>query len=199
MFLTIFAKLLKKLGVPQNERAFFAGVGAQYESEMVYHNLKAEWKDKGVVFLDSDTGLQKYPELFKEYFGTVVPYTDNKFAALNTAVWSGGSLIYVPKGVKVNMPLQTYFRIQAEGLGQFERTLIIVDEGAEMHYLEGCTAPVYSTISLHGGVVEIIAKKKSKIRYTTIQNWSKNIFNLVTKRAVAHEDAVVEWIFWLTW
>lgn len=185
----------EKLGIPQHEREFFAGVGAQYESEMVYHKLKKEWEGKGIIFLDTDTGLQKHPELFKEFFGTVVPYDDNKFAALNTAVWSGGSFIYIPKGVKVTMPLQTYFRIESEQLGQFERTLIIVDEGAQLHYLEGCTAPWYSTSSLHGGVVEVIAKKGARIRYLTIQNWSKNIFNLVTKRAIAYEDSVVEWIF----
>ncbi|MCK4517584.1 Fe-S cluster assembly protein SufB, partial [Candidatus Babeliales bacterium] len=150
-------KTFEKLGIPQHEREFFAGVGAQYESEMVYHNLKTEWAKQGVIFLDTETGLRDHPELFKEYFCSVVPYADNKFAALNTAVWSGGSFIYVPKGVSVTMPLQTYFRIEAERLGQFERTLIIVDEGASMHYLEGCTAPWSSTSSLHAGVVEIVA------------------------------------------
>lgn len=185
----------EKLGLPQHEREFFAGVGAQYESEMVYHKLKKEWEDRGIIFLDTDTGLKEHPELFKKYFGSVISYADNKFAALNTAVWSGGSFIYIPKGVHVTMPLQTYFRIEAEQLGQFERTLIIVDEGAKLHYLEGCTAPWQSKSSLHAGVVEIIAKKNSHVRYTTIQNWSKNIFNLVTKRAVAKQDAVVEWIF----
>jgi Fe-S cluster assembly protein SufB len=185
----------EKLGIPQHEREFFAGVGAQYESEMVYHKLKEEWSKQGIIFLDTDSALEKHPKIFKKYFGTVVPYKDNKFAALNTAAWSGGSFIYVPKNVKITMPLQTYFRIEAEQLGQFERTLIIVDEGAELHYLEGCTAPWYSTSSLHCGVVEIIAKKNSRIRYSTIQNWSKNIYNLVTKRAIAYQDAIVEWIF----
>jgi len=185
----------EKLGIPQHEREFFAGVGAQYESEMVYHKLKEEWTKQGIIFVNTETGLRDHEELFKEYFGSVVPYTDNKFAALNTALWSGGSFIYIPKGVHVTMPLQTYFRIEAEQLGQFERTLIIVDEGAKLHYLEGCTAPWYSTSSLHCGVVEIIAKKNSRIRYSTIQNWSKNIYNLVTKRAIAYQDAVVEWVF----
>jgi Fe-S cluster assembly protein SufB len=185
----------EKLGIPQHEREFFAGVGAQYESEMVYHKLKEEWSKQAIIFLDTDSALEKHPKIFKKYFGTVVPYKDNKFAALNTAAWSGGSFIYVPKNVKITMPLQTYFRIEAEQLGQFERTLIIVDEGAELHYLEGCTAPWYSTSSLHCGVVEIIAKKNSRIRYSTIQNWSKNIYNLVTKRAIAYQDAIVEWIF----
>ena len=168
----------EKLGVPQHEREFFAGVGAQYESEMVYHKLKKEWAEQGIIFLGTDEALQTHPEILKEYFGTVVPHTDNKFAALNSAVWSGGSVIYVPKNVKISMPLQTYFRIEAEQLGQFERTLIIVDEGASLHYLEGCTAPWHSTNSLHCGVVEIVAKKNSRIRYSTIQNWSKNIYNL---------------------
>jgi len=185
----------EKLGVPQHEQEFFAGVGAQYESEMVYHKLKEEWQKQGIIFLDTESGLKKHPELFKKYFGSVVPYADNKFAALNTAVWSGGSFIYVPKGVHITMPLQTYFRIEAEQLGQFERTLIIVDEGAQLHYLEGCTAPWHSTSSLHCGVVEIIAQKNARIRYSTIQNWSKNIYNLVTKRGIAYENAVIEWIF----
>ena len=173
----------------------FAGVGAQYESEMVYHKLQEKWAKQGIIFLGTEEGLQKHPELFKKYFGSVVPYADNKFAALNTAAWSGGSFIYIPKGVKVTMPLQTYFRIESEQLGQFERTLIIVDEGAQLHYLEGCTAQWYSTSSMHCGVVEIIAHKNSRIRYTTIQNWAKNIFNLVTKRAIAYQDATVEWFF----
>jgi len=185
----------EKLKVPEHEREFFAGIGAQYESEMVYHKLKKEWQSKGIIFLNTEQGLKQHPELFKEYFGSVVPYADNKFAALNTAVWSGGSFIYIPKGVQVTMPLQTYFRIEAEQLGQFERTLIVVDEGAQLHYLEGCTAPWSSKSSLHCGVVELVAKKNSRIRYTTIQNWSKNIFNLVTKRAIAHENSLVEWIF----
>lgn len=185
----------EKLGVPQHEREYFAGVGAQYESEMVYHKLKEEWKKQGIIFVNTEAGLKEHPELFKKYFGSVVPYADNKFAALNTAVWSGGSFIYIPKGVNVSMPLQTYFRIEAEQLGQFERTLIIVDEGAQLHYLEGCTAPWHSTSSLHCGVVEIVALKGARIRYSTIQNWSKNIYNLVTKRAIAYENAVIEWVF----
>ncbi|PIO00666.1 Fe-S cluster assembly protein SufB [archaeon CG10_big_fil_rev_8_21_14_0_10_43_11] len=184
----------ERLGVPESERKFFGGVGAQYDSETVYHNLREDLKKKGVVFLDTETGLKEYPELFKKYFGTVIPAGDNKFAALNSATWSGGTFIYVPKGVKVGVPLQAYFRINADRMGQFERTLIIADEGAEVHYIEGCTAPVYSKDSLHAAVVEIIALKGSKVRYTTVQNWSGNVYNLVTKRAVAHEDAVVEWI-----
>jgi Fe-S cluster assembly protein SufB len=184
----------EKLGIPEAERKFLAGVGAQYESEVVYHSLREEWSKLGVIFLDTDTALREYPELFKEYFGTIIPSADNKYAALNTAVWSGGSFVYVPKGVKVDIPLQAYFRINAENMGQFERTLIIVDEGAEAHYIEGCTAPVYSTNSLHSAVVEIVVKKGGKFRYTTIQNWANNIFNLVTKRAVAHEEASMEWV-----
>jgi len=185
----------EKLNIPEHEKKFFSGVGAQYESEMVYHRLKDKWKKKGIVFLDIETGLKEHPDIFKEYFGSVISYSDNKFAALNTAVWSGGSFIYIPKGVKIDEPLQTYFRIESEKLGQFERTLIIVDDDAQMSYMEGCTAPVYSTNSLHAGVVEVIAKKNSRVRYSTIQNWSNNIYNLVTKRAVAHENATVEWIF----
>jgi Fe-S cluster assembly protein SufB len=184
----------EKLGIPEAEQKFLAGVGAQYESEVVYHSLREEWAKQGVIFLDTDTGLKEYPELYKQYFGTVIPTADNKFAALNTAVWSGGSFIYVPKGVKVDIPLQAYFRINAENMGQFERTLIIVDEGAEAHYIEGCTAPQYSTNSLHSAVVEIIVKKGGKFRYTTIQNWANNIYNLVTKRAVAYEEAQMEWV-----
>jgi len=184
----------EKLGIPEAERKFLAGVGAQYESEVVYHSLREEWQKMGVIFLDTDTGLKEHPELFKEYFGTVIPTADNKYAALNTAVWSGGSFIYIPPGVKVDIPLQAYFRINAENMGQFERTLIIVDEGAEGHYIEGCTAPIYSTNSLHSAVVEIIIKKGAKFRYTTIQNWANNIYNLVTKRAVAHEEASMEWV-----
>jgi Fe-S cluster assembly protein SufB len=183
-----------RLGVPEAERQYLAGLGAQYESEMVYHNLRAEWQEKGVLFLDTDTALQEHPELLKRYFGTVVAYDDNKFAALNTAVWSGGSFIYVPKGVQVTIPLQAYFRINAEKMGQFERTLIIADEGSLVTYVEGCTAPAYSSGSLHSAVVEIIACPGSRIRYYTIQNWSKNVYNLVTKRAVAQENSVVEWI-----
>ncbi|MDQ5850558.1 MAG: Fe-S cluster assembly protein SufB [Chloroflexota bacterium] len=184
----------EKLGIPEAERKFLAGVGAQYESEVVYHSLREEWEKLGVIFLDTDSGLREYPDVFKEYFGTVVPAADNKYAALNTAVWSGGSFVYVPAGVKVDIPLQAYFRINAENMGQFERTLIIVEEGAEVHYIEGCTAPVYSTNSLHSAVVEIIVKEGGKCRYTTIQNWSNNIYNLVTKRAVAYKDASMEWV-----
>lgn len=187
-------KTFDRLGVPQAERAYLAGLGAQYESEVVYHNLKQEWLDKGVVFLDTDTGLKQYPELFEQYFGSVIPYDDNKFAALNTAVWSGGSFIYVPKGVEITMPLQAYFRINAERMGQFERTLIIADEGALVNYVEGCTAPTYVTSSLHSAVVEIIAKPGARVRYYTIQNWSKNVYNLVTKRAFAYKNSIVEWI-----
>jgi Fe-S cluster assembly protein SufB len=184
----------EKLGIPEAEQKFLAGVGAQYESEVVYHSLRAEWEKLGVIFLDTDSALREYPEVFKEYFGTIIPAADNKYAALNTAVWSGGSFVYVPKGVKVDIPLQAYFRINAENMGQFERTLIIVDEGAEVHYIEGCTAPVYTTNSLHSAVVEIIVKEGGKCRYTTIQNWSNNIFNLVTKRAVAYKNASMEWV-----
>lgn len=183
-----------RLGVPESERTQLAGLGAQYESEVVYHNLKEEWTALGVVFLDTDTALQEYPELFKKYFGTVIPFNDNKFAALNTAVWSGGSFIYIPKGVHVTAPLQTYFRINAEQFGQFERTLIIADEGSSVHYIEGCTAPTYGTSSLHSAVVEIVALKGARVRYSTIQNWSRNVYNLVTKRAHAYADAFVEWV-----
>jgi Fe-S cluster assembly protein SufB len=183
-----------RLGVPEAERKFLAGVTAQYESEVVYHSVQTDLEKRGVLFLSMDDGLRKYPDIVRKYFGTVIPSTDNKFAALNTAVWSGGSFIYVPKGVKVDIPLQAYFRINSEALGQFERTLIIADEGAYVHYIEGCTAPVYRRDSLHSAVVELIAFKGASIRYTTIQNWSKNVFNLVTKRAVAHEDARVDWV-----
>jgi Fe-S cluster assembly protein SufB len=183
-----------KLGIPEAERTFLAGVSAQYESEVVYHSIREDLARQGVIFLDMDSGLREYPEIVKEYFGTVIPAADNKFAALNTAVWSGGSFIYVPKGVHVEIPLQAYFRINAENMGQFERTLIIADEGSSVHYIEGCTAPIYSSDSLHAAVVELIAHKNAKIRYTTIQNWSKNVYNLVTKRAVAYEGATVEWI-----
>ena len=184
----------EKLGIPEAERKFLAGVGAQYESEVVYHSLREEWSKRGVIFLDTDTALKEQPELFKQYFGTVIPSADNKYSALNTAVWSGGSFVYVPPGVDVDIPLQAYFRINAENMGQFERTLIIIDEGASAHYIEGCTAPSYSTNSLHSAVVEIVVKKGGKFRYTTIQNWANNIFNLVTKRAVAHEEASMEWV-----
>ncbi|MEM0075317.1 MAG: Fe-S cluster assembly protein SufB [Nitrososphaerota archaeon] len=183
-----------RLGVPEAERKFLAGVGAQYESEVVYHNMRKELEEQGVLFSDMDTALREYPDIVKKYFGTVVPYNDNKFASLNSAVWSGGSFIYVPRGVKVEQPLHAYFRINAANMGQFERTLIIADEGADVHYVEGCTAPVYSTDSLHAAVVELIAMKNAHIRYTTIQNWSKDVYNLVTKRAFAYENARVEWI-----
>ncbi|HEY4691719.1 MAG TPA: Fe-S cluster assembly protein SufB [Anaerolineae bacterium] len=182
-----------KLGIPEAERKFLAGVGAQYESEMVYHSIQENLTKQGVIFLSSDDGLKQYPDLYKEYFGTVIPIQDNKFAAINSAVWSGGSFVYVPKGVKVEMPLQAYFRLNAESVGQFERTLIIVDEGAEVHYVEGCTAPVYSRDSFHSGVIEIVVKKGARCRYTTIQNWSANVYNLVTQRAVVEEGAVMEW------
>src|SRR5690606_22443957 len=183
-----------KLGIPEAERKFLAGAGAQYESEVVYHKVRKELEEQGVIFLSMDDGLRQYPDLVKEYFGTIIPYNDNKFAALNSAVWSGGSFIYVPPGVKVEMPLQAYFRINTLNMGQFERTLIIVDEGAFVHYVEGCTAPIYSTDSLHSAVVEIIVKKGGRCRYTTIQNWSHNVYNLVTKRAVAYEEATMEWV-----
>ena len=183
-----------KLGIPEAEKKFLAGVGAQYESEVVYHHLREDLEKQGVVFLDTDTALKEKPELLKKYFGKIIPPEDNKFSALNSAVWSGGSFIYIPPGIKVDMPLQAYFRINAENIGQFERTLIIVDEGAEVHYIEGCTAPVYSSESLHCAVVELVALKDAKLRYTTIQNWSSDVYNLVTKRAHAYEGATVEWI-----
>ena len=184
-----------KLGIPEAEKArLVSGVAAQYESEVVYHKINEELEKQGVIFLDTDTALKEYPELFQEYFGTVIPVGDNKFAALNTAVWSGGSFIYVPKGVHVEIPLQAYFRINTENMGQFERTLIIVDEGAYVHYVEGCTAPIYSSDSLHSAVVEIIVKKGARCRYTTIQNWSNNVYNLVTKRATCEAGATMEWI-----
>jgi len=184
-----------RLGIPEAEKQrLVAGVAAQYESEVVYHKIRDDLEQKGVIFLDTDTGLKQHPELFKEYFGSVIPPGDNKFSALNTAVWSGGSFIFVPKGVHVEIPLQAYFRINTENMGQFERTLIIVDEDAYVHYVEGCTAPIYSSDSLHSAVVEIIVKKNARCRYTTIQNWSNNVYNLVTKRAVAHAGATMEWI-----
>ncbi|HEX8110481.1 MAG TPA: Fe-S cluster assembly protein SufB [Kofleriaceae bacterium] len=184
-----------RLGIPEAEKQrLVAGVAAQYESEVVYHQIQKELEDQGVIFLDTDTGLKEHPELFREYFGSVIPPGDNKFASLNTAVWSGGSFIYVPKGVHVDIPLQAYFRINTENMGQFERTLIIVDEDAYVHYVEGCTAPIYSSDSLHSAVVEIIVKKGGRCRYTTIQNWSNNVYNLVTKRALAHEGATMEWV-----
>jgi Fe-S cluster assembly protein SufB len=183
-----------KLGIPEAERKFLAGVGAQYESEAIYHNLKEEWKKRGVVFLDTDTALKEYPDIFEEHFSKVVPPSDNKFAALNSAVWSGGSFVYVPEGVHIEIPLQAYFRINAQNMGQFERTLIIAEPGSFVHYVEGCTAPIYSTNSLHTAVVEIIVKKGARLRYTTIQNWSKNVYNLVTKRSAIYEDATMEWV-----
>ena len=187
-------KTFDKLGIPEAEKKFLAGVGAQYESEVVYHHLREDLEKQGVKFLDTDNALKEQPEIFRKYFGKIIPPEDNKFAALNSAVWSGGSFIYVPKGVKVDLPLQAYFRINAQNIGQFERTLIIADEGSEVHYIEGCTAPVYSSESLHSAVVELVALKGAKLRYTTIQNWSNDVYNLVTKRAYAYEDARVEWI-----
>ncbi|NNG41098.1 Fe-S cluster assembly protein SufB [Flexivirga sp. ID2601S] len=184
-----------KLGIPEAEKQrLVAGVAAQYESEVVYHQIREDLEEKGVIFVDTDTGLREYEELFKEYFGSVIPAGDNKFAALNTAVWSGGSFIYVPKGVHVDIPLQAYFRINTENMGQFERTLIIADEDSYVHYVEGCTAPIYKSDSLHSAVVEIVVKKGARVRYTTIQNWSNNVYNLVTKRATCDEGATMEWI-----
>jgi Fe-S cluster assembly protein SufB len=184
----------ERLGIPEAERKFLAGVGAQYDSEVVYHSVKEELSKLGVVFMGTDQGLKEYPEIFEKYFGTVVPPEDNKFSALNSAVWSGGSFVYVPPGVEVPLPLQAYFRINGENTGQFERTLIVVDEGAKVHYIEGCTAPIYATDSLHVAVVEVIALPRSQVRYTTIQNWSNDVYNLVTKRAHAYRDSTVEWI-----
>jgi len=183
-----------RLGIPEAEKKFLAGVGAQYDSEVVYHSLRDDLQKKGVIFLDTDTAVREHPDLVREYIGTIIPIQDNKFAALNSAVWSGGSFVYVPAGVKVDIPLQAYFRINAENAGQFERTLIVLEEGAQVHYVEGCTAPTYSSESLHSAVVEIVVKKGARCRYTTIQNWADNVYNLVTKRAVAHEDAVMEWV-----
>jgi Fe-S cluster assembly protein SufB len=183
-----------KLGIPEAEQKFLAGVGAQYESEMVYHSVQQHLEDQGVIFLSIEDGLRKHPDLFREYFGTVIPYTDNKFAALNSAVWSGGSFVYVPPGVKVELPLQAYFRLNVANIGQFERSLIIVDEGAEVHYVEGCTAPTYTTDSFHSGVIEIVVKRGARSRYTTIQNWSMNVYNLVTQRAMVYADASHEWV-----
>ena len=183
-----------KLGIPEAEKKFLAGVGAQYDSEVVYHNIREDLEKLGVLFLGTDQALKEHEDIFKEYFGTIVPPGDNKYAALNSAAWSGGSFIYVPKGVKVDIPLQAYFRINTQNMGQFERTLIIADEGSQIHYVEGCTAPTYTTDSLHSAVVEIIVKKNARVRYTTIQNWSNNVFNLVTKRAAAYENAVMEWV-----
>jgi Fe-S cluster assembly protein SufB len=187
-------KTFDKLGVPEAERKFLAGLGAQYESEMVYHSIQEHLSKVGVIFLSIEDGLRQYPELFKEYFGTVIPIEDNKFAALNSAVWSGGSFVYVPKGVKVDLPLQAYFRLNIANIGQFERTLIIADEGAQVHYVEGCTAPQYTTDSFHSGVIEIIVKKNARVRYSTIQNWSTNVYNLVTQRAMVYENGTMEWV-----
>jgi Fe-S cluster assembly protein SufB len=187
-------KTFDRLGIPEAEKKYLAGVKAQFESEVVYGSLQEELSKKGVIFTDTDTAVREYPDLVREYFATIIPPSDNKFAALNSAVWSGGSFIYVPKGVKIDFPLQAYFRINAESMGQFERTLIIVDEGAQVHYVEGCTAPMYTTESLHSAVVEIMVKKHARCRYTTIQNWANNIYNLVTKRAMAYEGSLMEWI-----
>ena len=185
----------EKLGIPEAERnRLVGGVTAQYESEVVYHQIREDLEEQGVIFTDTDTALREYPELFQEYFGTMIPVGDNKFASLNTAVWSGGSFVYVPKGVRVEIPLQAYFRINTENMGQFERTLIIADEDSYVHYIEGCTAPIYTSDSLHSAVVEIVVKKNARVRYTTIQNWSNNVYNLVTKRATAAEGATMEWI-----
>lgn len=183
-----------KLGIPEAEKKFLAGVKAQFESEVVYGSLQEDLHNQGVIFTDTDTAVREHSELLREYFGTIIPPTDNKFAALNSAVWSGGSFIYVPKGVHIEFPLQAYFRINAESMGQFERTLIIVDEGASIHYVEGCTAPMYTTESLHSAVVEVVVKRNARCRYTTIQNWANNIYNLVTKRAYAYGDATMEWV-----
>jgi len=183
-----------RLGIPEAEQKFLAGVGAQYESEMVYHSIQEHLQEQGVIFVRIEEGLQQHEELFREYFSKVVPISDNKFAALNSAVWSGGSFVYVPPGVNVELPLQAYFRLNVANIGQFERTLIIVDEGARVHYVEGCTAPTYTTNSFHSGVIEIVVKKGARCRYTTIQNWSTNVYNLVTQRAIVHEDATMEWI-----
>ena len=184
----------EKLGIPEAEQKFLSGVGAQYESEMVYHSIQEHLEEQGVIFVSIEDGLRKHPELFREYFGTVIPYTDNKFAALNGAVWSGGSFVYVPPGVKVELPLQAYFRLNVANIGQFERSIIIVDEGAEVHYVEGCTAPTYSTDSFHSGVIEIVVKRGARSRYTTIQNWSNNVYNLVTQRAMVFENASHDWV-----
>ena len=187
-------KTFDRLGVPEAERKFLAGLGAQYESEMVYHSIAEHLEKLGVIFVSIENGLRKYPDMFREYFGKVIPIEDNKFAALNSAVWSGGSFVYVPKGVKVDLPLQAYFRLNEANIGQFERTIIIADEGSQVHYVEGCTAPQYTTDSLHSGVIEIIVKKHARVRYTTIQNWSTNVYNLVTQRAMVYEGGTMEWV-----
>lgn len=183
-----------RLGIPEAEQKFLAGVGAQYESEMVYHSIQEHLEKQGVIFLSIEDGLRKHPELFRQYFGTVIPIEDNKFAALNSAVWSGGSFVYVPKGVKVDLPLQAYFRLNVANIGQFERSLIIADEGAQVHYVEGCTAPTYTTDSFHSGVIEIVVRKGARVRYSTIQNWSTNVYNLVTQRALVYEGGTMEWV-----
>jgi Fe-S cluster assembly protein SufB len=187
-------KTFDRLGIPEAERKFLAGAGAQYDSEMVYHKIQENLEKMGVIFLSIEDGLRKHPDLFREYFSTVIPIEDNKFAALNSAVWSGGSFIYVPPGVKIDLPLQAYFRLNVANIGQFERTLIVADEGAQIHYVEGCTAPTYTTDSFHSGVIEIVVKKGARVRYTTIQNWSTNVYNLVTQRALVHEGATMEWV-----
>ena len=184
----------EKLGIPEAEQKVLAGVGAQYESEMVYHSLKKEWDEQGVIFDSIEDGLKNHPDVFRKYFASVIPTADNKFAALNSAVWSGGSFVYVPPGVHLDTPLQAYFRVNQERMGQFERTLIIIDEGAQAHYIEGCTAPIYSTESFHSGVIEIVVAKNARFRYTTIQNWSNNMYNLVTQRAIVNERATMEWL-----
>jgi Fe-S cluster assembly protein SufB len=183
-----------RLGIPEAEQKFLAGVGAQYESEMVYHSIQEHLEKQGVIFLSIEDGLRKHPDLFRQYFGTVIPIEDNKFSALNSAVWSGGSFVYVPKGVKVDLPLQAYFRLNVANIGQFERSMIIADEGAQVHYVEGCTAPTYSTDSFHSGVIEIIVHKGARVRYSTIQNWSTNVYNLVTQRALVYEGGKMEWV-----
>jgi Fe-S cluster assembly protein SufB len=183
-----------RLGIPEAEQKFLAGVGAQYESEMVYHSIQKQLEEQGVIFKSIENGLRDHPDLFREYFGTVIPYTDNKFAALNSAVWSGGSFVYIPPGLKVDLPLQAYFRLNVANIGQFERSMIIADEGSQVHYVEGCTAPQYTTDSFHSGVIEIIVKKNARVRYTTIQNWSTNVYNLVTQRARVAEKGTMEWV-----
>ncbi|MCD6402216.1 MAG: Fe-S cluster assembly protein SufB [Anaerolineales bacterium] len=183
-----------RLGIPEAEQKFLAGVGAQYESEMVYHSIQKELEKKGVIFVSIEDGLRDYPELFRQYFSTVIPINDNKFAALNSAVWSGGSFVYIPPGIKVDLPLQAYFRLNSASIGQFERSIIIADEGSQVHYVEGCTAPQYTTDSLHSGVIEIVVKKGARVRYTTIQNWSHNVYNLVTQRAIVEEEGTMEWV-----
>jgi len=183
-----------RLGIPEAEQKFLAGVGAQYESEMIYHSIQEQLAEQGVIFKSIENGLREHPDLFREYFGTVIPYSDNKYAALNSAVWSGGSFVYIPPGLKVDLPLQAYFRLNVANIGQFERTLIIADEGSQVHYVEGCTAPTYTTDSLHSGVIEIVVKKGARVRYTTIQNWSNNVYNLVTQRSRVEENGTMEWV-----